>query len=461
MLNKQQQHIFSTICQDLEPNKYVLMGEAGTGKTYLVSAIARYFIEQNLSVMCLAPTHEAKNVLRSNFSAEELTQIQFHTIAKASGAFGVTNEFGETSFADRLSFEICNKADLLIVDEMSMIGRIHIDTLKSLKQKVLFVGDMAQLRAVKAKSHNLQDDKDCIQFRLTEQMRCKTHIEQIALRARDYELPYHPPSNIRSRQELIERFLADDLDNSVYLTYSNELADSIGLKARQKLHGPNSPAFVIGEKLMARFNANSVKNNEHFRIISAEQQNETDWLIEIAPGEFILTMAPGDFKAYLAILNKLKERALHFKSIGNTEAYQQIIQEHFDRLGKYSEVAYPYAHTIHKSQGKTIPNVYVDNMNIQKKGSDRNRLMYVAYSRASENLYTIDYELDARWLFCWITNHLKATTGQHIPKRKFSKDFKIEQVLGHWAWHLNCTNTDVLQMLTEEQIELGERAGLI
>ena len=461
MLNTQQQFVFDSIIKAEAKDKFSLSGEAGTGKTFLISQLASAFIADDKTVLCLAPTHEAKNVLKANFDKELLQtgKISFQTIAKASGSYPVINQFGEANFLKKEAFS--SKADLIIADEMSMIAKRHVKALLNLKTIVVFVGDMAQLRVVNDKSHNLLESKSCIHFRLTEQMRASTQIEEIAKRARDFELPYYPESEIESRQSLIDKFLSSDLSKSVYLTYTNKLANEVAQLARDHIYGKNSQPFVSGEMLLARFNANSVKTNERFKILSVNKLNDEDYELEISPGEFIITKAPAKFRAWQSVLSKLKDRALKFKEQGNVVAYNQIISEHFSKLKIYSEVAYPYAHTIHKSQGKTIDNVFVDTLDIFEKGNDRKRLLYVAYSRASKSLHTIGNKPDAKFIFRYITKKLIEISDCKIPVRRFNDKFGPNQIIGHFAWHMNCQKQQVIDMLTTEQKLMLASLGLL
>lgn len=457
MLNKQQRYILDSILNSEANQKYSLQGEAGTGKTFLICKLAEAFVNKDEDVLCLAPTHEAKNVLRANFDESILAsgKIDFQTVAKASGAIALQNDFKELNFIDKSAFE--TSAKLIIVDEMSMVSLRHSDALMKLDKIVVFVGDKAQLRVVKAKANAITESEDCIHFRLTEQMRASTDIEEIAKRARDFELAYYPKSKIKTRKELIEKFLQSDLENSAYLTYTNKLADEISLMARTHLYGTDSEAFVIGETLLSRFNGNSIKNNERFKILSVTKEADDDFILEVAPGEFIKTKSPSNMAEYKKELDRMKSRAMKLKEAGNIEAYNQIINEHFDKLNSYAEVVYPYSYTIHKSQGKTIQNVFVDTLDIMRKGSDRRRLLYVAYSRASENLFTIaNDEPDKKFIFRYLVKKLKEQLSCKIPLKRFNDTFLPDMVEGHLNFWCN---TNVRNMLTLEQnIMLDELA---
>ncbi|WVI66540.1 DNA helicase [Vibrio phage pVco-7] len=59
----------------------------------------------------------------------------------------------------------------------------------------------------------------------------------------------------------------------------------------------------------------------------------------------------------------------------------------------YSDIALPYGCTVHKSQGQSIPNIFLDLPNIEScfSAEMRRRLRYVGWSRASNKIYMKDY----------------------------------------------------------------------
>ncbi len=71
-----------------------------------------------------------------------------------------------------------------------------------------------------------------------------------------------------------------------------------------------------------------------------------------------------------------------YAGTGKTFLVQRVIQSFQDCL-------YGYAITVHQSQGGTFTNCFVDTSNIFgcRDNVMRNKLLYVAYSRASQQLY--------------------------------------------------------------------------
>lgn len=452
-LNTDQQAFFKLATTAEPGTKFVLQGAAGTGKTYTVSEIAKHYIDQDKAVAIVAPTHEALNVLRDAFGSLIATgKLEFSTVAKALAKRPLVNEFAEVNFTNGQGLNISD-AHLMIVDERSMLSKSDVKQLDRFAGVTIYTGDDAQLRAVMAKANDLEQSTKHVHFKLTQQMRNSSDIEIIANKARDNDGLYFPQSAIKTRVELIDAFMQSDLANSVYICYTNELADMVSQAVRNRLY-PNQPAFVVGERLLSRFRTTSVNTNQVFTVLSAEQLTTTDWRLEVAPGEFITTKSPADAKLYRQKLEKAKERALKLREAGNHEGYQQIIDEIFAKAALYADVLYPYARTVHKMQGKSIENVFVDTLDIAM-GSDRRRLLYVAYSRAITNLYTIAVPIDVRTTVVRLFKAIATRESAYLPARRGIENWALSKVLGHIAWHCE---KPFEQILTDEEYELLEMA---
>ena len=55
----------------------------------------------------------------------------------------------------------------------------------------------------------------------------------------------------------------------------------------------------------------------------------------------------------------------------------------------FHDVSYAYSLTVHKSQGSTFQDVFVDvpNLMLNRKVIERNQLYYVAFTRAAKRLF--------------------------------------------------------------------------
>ena len=125
----------------------VLMGSAGTGKTFCVSEVIRSFHE-NTQIQACAPTGKAAQRMYQAISACGITHITPKTIHKLLGA--VPNSDGQWTFrVDGVDEFI--ETDLLIVDEASMAdNELMLRLISGVRPgtKVIIIGDPYQLPPV-------------------------------------------------------------------------------------------------------------------------------------------------------------------------------------------------------------------------------------------------------------------------------------------------------------------------
>ena len=91
------------------------------------------------------------------------------------------------------------------------------------------------------------------------------------------------------------------------------------------------------------------------------------------------------FKKFFAQLQSDLYRA---RINGHHSQADEILDEIKHLKSYWTNVNYPYAVTCHKSQGMTIPNVFLDTLSFAK-APGKKALLYVGLSRASLNLHTI------------------------------------------------------------------------
>lgn len=137
---------------------YSLRGAAGTGKTTLLKVVIDE-LSDDYEVLCIAPTHKAKNVLK------EKTGVDCHTM---HGFLGYAPYINLESVDDFSGFKRerstnAEHTDLVIVDEASMISSVlkkEIEEVaKQYKVKILYVGDEYQLPPIK------EDRSPCLEVK--------------------------------------------------------------------------------------------------------------------------------------------------------------------------------------------------------------------------------------------------------------------------------------------------------
>lgn len=136
---------------------FFLSGYAGTGKSTLISYVLQNELHLSLSrVKFCAPTGKAATVLLNKGNRASTIHKLIYTTKK--------DEYGNIEFIKVPNID----ADLIIVDEFSMVNMDIFEDLKSYNIKILAVGDNAQLPPVNADQLNYLNNPDA---QLTQIMR--------------------------------------------------------------------------------------------------------------------------------------------------------------------------------------------------------------------------------------------------------------------------------------------------
>jgi hypothetical protein len=144
---------------------FILNAPAGTGKTFTINYI-RKFIRCDRGVVVLAPTHKAASLISAK------------TIHRFFNAKGDVNDDGDIVFNfDIKKYSI--HADIIIVDEASMIGVEMYELFKILSERylIIFCGDQCQIPPVKEDNSPIFNKKNhtgnTLCFSFTKNMRSK------------------------------------------------------------------------------------------------------------------------------------------------------------------------------------------------------------------------------------------------------------------------------------------------
>lgn len=424
-LNAQQSEFYNrVITKDF--SKILLTGEAGTGKTFTLTMAMADLFRQGANVVIVAPTHLARLNLIEKLPLDIRHRVPTMTVASLLKRFGFDRGDGTTQFTapsgDRLK-----DFDVIAIDEVSMIGQKDYDVLKISDTRIIYSGDFAQLPAVMAKSAKddiLGGEGSPEHFHFTEQMRQIGVIHQVAERNRDEV--FFPDKTLvgtsgesvivhNTREDLMATMASEITSNCAtikettnyrYICHTNDGVSEANDLIRSKtvahfLNKNSDDHFVIGETLMMYENTNVAFNGEIVEVVDVWNDaryayvNPYPWeaykiIIQSNSGcqREIKVIPPRHrplFKKFLAQLQSDLYRArIHAHSSEADEIYEEI--KHLTSY--WTNVNYPYAVTCHKSQGMTIPNVFLDTLSFAKAPGKKS-LLYVGLSRASVNLHTI------------------------------------------------------------------------
>lgn len=426
MLNTEQQAFYDQVVSG-NFTKLLLTGEAGCGKTYVLTQALAELFRQGKNVLICAPTHLARINLLEKMPEDVRPYIPTSTVASLLSRHGFNIGDGNIAFSAPKGDRV-NGWEVIAIDEVSMLSKRDYDVLKASSAKIVFTGDFAQLPTIMQKGSGMVDDNELKQIHLTEQMRQQGIIHQVAERNR--EEVYFPEKSISDGESsvtvhsdnytMLERMIADivsDQRGAVahaqyrFITFKNVSVYETGQLIRDRVYAEAgvdaSQPFIAGEYMLSYANTPAAYNGEVVRIsdvardayhtpnssrpwssyrLNIEGSRGTCWVACVPPSEYTM------IEDKLEDLTKLVREAQKRKAFDAINAYMTEI-EHIRNY--WVKLLYPFAITCHKSQGSTIENVYVDT-NAFAKASNKRALLYVGLSRASVSLHTVVVE-KPRW----------------------------------------------------------------
>lgn len=395
---------------------YLLTGYAGTGKTTLLQIFINGLREQgdDRTIVLSAFSNKATKVL-AKMAARWQLEIDAMTCCKLLGLRPtVDEETGNQVFQlDRKQASQIDRYRLVIVDECSMVNeelwQLLVQAVSNLyhSTQILFVGDPAQLPPVN------ESESACFRevlhkSELTEVVRYGGAIgviaEDIRRNLEREHFPNFQTDTNRDRTEgcfalprhAWERLLLKAFTSSAYqkdsdqvraLAYTNRRVAQLNQKIRRAIYGATALRFVPGERLIA---LNPCLDDEtvllptsaECEVIEARRAREGEWPI------WILQVKTDDneFRT-LRVLHEsgLSEMKLKLDKLARERRWMEF----WDFKQLFHEVDYAYSLTIHKSQGSTFQDVFVDipSMRMNQNVIERNQLCYVALTRAAQRLF--------------------------------------------------------------------------
>ena len=396
----------------------VLTGSAGTGKTTVVAEIITQIRMQSLiNIEICATTHRAATVLQD---------ITGEPVATAHSLFKLrptVTKYGKETLKKGGHCDL-QHGSIIIIDESSMIGNKFllaiVDIVKERSLKLLFVGDSFQLPPPKDICSIFDGSLDTFTLTTIHRQLGGNPILDKANEFREYieGIRNTEPTlktdinskgegiHVLPHVEFVTKFVEKYIDYSAgaeidvpLCTYTNESAinyNSMIRKAAYFLEDTIKP-FYKEEKLIA----NSVvldgektilTNNEIVHVI-----NYNEAILEEIPGYYVTVK--GDYNKFIKsnikrifspktkvqadkVLNEYKAVALKSKSKAGWIDFYRL-------KNSLADLRPPFAGTTHKAQGGTFPAVFIDRININKCRDNitKARLLYVALTRASKNVY--------------------------------------------------------------------------
>ena len=413
----QQQSEFHNIIMSGDFRQILLTGEAGTGKTYILTKVLSELHRNGARVLLCAPTHMARINLVEKLDDDVREEVQTKTVASLLRQFGFLNVYGETNFKSPEPQDFRDKWDIIAIDECSMLSEAAYQALKNCGSRVIYTGDFAQLPVVMSKKSTMLEDEELEHVHLTEQMRQQGEVHKIAERNR--EAIFMPTESSecaqtkvnvhKSLSALLSHYVVNLLEDSRgndapfhhrFITHRNATVEYVNNFVRGEFIGSEDHPFVTNEKLLICYTTPVAANGEVATVtdVDVDERMTTvynhKWRsyhvgIKTKRGEcYILCIPPQDKKLVDERLAQLKEIIKVAMQTKNRDAYKAAYDEVRFIRNTWVPVNYPYAVTAHKSQGQTIENVYVNTLELSKAPHKR-ALTYVAFSRAAKQLHTV------------------------------------------------------------------------
>jgi hypothetical protein len=468
-LNAEQQ-AFSDIILGGAWSRVLLTGEGGAGKTFALCSVVSELARQNVKVLVCAPTHTARNNMAMKMDEDVRHLIESRTVSSLLKCIGFKTELGGTGFSAPESSGIA-EYDVVVIDEVSMIGKSHFAALMEGQAKILFTGDFAQLPPVLQESPDWEGEIASGTLRhihFVQQMRAQGPIHELAQMCREEavfptESVYGDDSSIivhASRDELITQMVNDmcadpnglsAMSNYRFITHTNKVVLETGAFVRDMAisffigEEESKSPFCTGEQLLAYQTSEAAYNGEVVEVLGAEPDpyHDTDqypwasWVVSVKGnrGETSLrTIAPREMPKRDQLIENYREMLKEAYKRKDTDAIEMYLERITHLSEHWIKFGYVNAVTAHKSQGQSIPNVYLDTLAMDK-APGKKKLLYVGVSRASAELHTILVPERAWKAIRGINDEFKAAKERY------------EEVFGEPHWKFK------LRMIAEGEID--------
>lgn len=426
-----------------------LKGHAGTGKTYLLKKFIEVVVNKTFTIT--APTHKALRVMESHLGIKGVTLQSLHGLKPDVDMVGFD--------IDDLKFNAIGRPkmdnySLVIIDESSMINtplfNLNRERATNQRVKILYVGDALQLPPVKERESKVFTDVPLI-VELTQIIRQKDSNPLLILfdllrndivNNTSTCLSYiaNNPSNIINGEGYkmvnineYKTLILDYFRNEEFYTnidfvratgFTNKAISDWNHYIRENIFDTCGESIIIDDLITAyttlveEDNSVVITNSEDYTISQIRKyRNEYRldvYCIELkcaSTGKLTKVLQildhsePSNIQHYMDLLTELRERAIQvggkkgwfpyykFKNTILSMVNVEVGRKHLSR-----ELDYGYSLTVHKLQGSTFKNIFIDGNDIcnpiSKWGKPyptelnlRNRLLYVALSRATNIAY--------------------------------------------------------------------------
>jgi len=399
-----------------------LSGPSGSGKTTLSKKIVESLLEEGKRVAITATTHQAVSVIVDAIDIEPSSNIQYgtiHSFLKLKPG-EIDENTGERKFIkEKNSKSKLGKfnCDILIIDESSMISselKNFISSEPSTRfKKILFIGDKYQLLSVEKNENNnksvIFDDSTIKLAQLTEIIRQKDMETQDFLTSirtmienkkskRDFitflkresnkthnKITFHPSIKgfLMSFTKRKKTGIIGTFTNNKVNTY-NKLMHEYHTGSKEEL--VKGDIIVIQSTYYDKHYNMVFQNSQRIKIKSVKKYKQS--IIEHSSVDIeVLKVISEDNIKFTTISESSEDKV---KNYLNLLIKQKRWKDYYYIKDNYIDWKHNYASTIHKLQGSTIDDVWIDCRKLGFVEADMLlRLAYVGFSRAKNNIHIL------------------------------------------------------------------------
>lgn len=394
---------------DTKQSEFYLFGAAGCGKTFLT----RHFIDEVIPQyknLCKALNQKPcfdRMVLTAttNKAVEVLAQLQVDyrpiTVYKLFGVTVKDDANKGISYLNTYNAKVVYK-NLIFIDECSMLPAKMLSLIRYQVRdcKIVFIGDRFQLAPVKEKPHwDNTDPNWTVDLQTPVRNQGNPALTALCAQLRKtvetgiFEDIKTTPGSVDhvSAEEAQEWLRNANYERSKILCYTNNKV----LQYQEWIHEDLHP----GEDLYKQSgiyinNSNAERGGTYF-------YPEEQLVIQKIHGECCLNTSDSSYSLNVLSADVYSsanhKKVKHMAILLDSEEYKNTLKEayknkdydaYFELKNTVLDLRLPYACTVHKSQGNTYDEVYIDLDSFKscKDPSIAARLLYVAVSRAKNRV---------------------------------------------------------------------------
>jgi len=418
-----------------------ITGMAGTGKTTSLAKVVKHLQENKIAYIVCAYTHKACGVLISKLPVgANITTL--HSFLKKRPS--INEHAMKAAHVDiKSKFGDSEKFPIIIIDEFSMVGeQDHLDIVDLQSQddetgkptaKVIYVGDPYQLLPVKDMQSIEPSGKYWVKLNTVHRTEnsdlIDTSLKLISYIEGKPLAPIQTSKNLIRGVDLVNTYLKSKETDKILLAWTNKTVQALNFKIAGKAF-PEPGDDLWNSSTRDELIFSSIIPNREVTEISTitgiiplrstyktleflQKLKEIKFFrVENITAGYTETIAvlfgTSNYKEHLQMLSetavslnkeiqsKYNTKAAQWARLNPTHHLARARAHAWRELLAFKEavmcVDFPFAMTIHKSQGSTYKEVYLDSEDLSKCANSNitnyARLFYVAVSRASERVIT-------------------------------------------------------------------------